>query len=100
MYERIGQYKKSIGFITNSVMCCPENIKWKIWLLASRLMMKMGEVKQSREVIERSCYETPQKQMPFSLIEYSKHFEIRGEAQRAREIMEQAKRISKGEWKT
>jgi hypothetical protein len=38
--------------------------------------------------------------MPFSLIEYAKHFEIRGEIQRAREIMDQAKKLSKGEWKT
>lgn len=41
--------------------------------------MKMGETDQSRSVIEKSCFETPVKQMPFSLIEYAKHFEIRGE---------------------
>jgi hypothetical protein len=41
--------------------------------------MKMGEADQSRSVIEKSCFETPVKQMPFSLIEYAKHFEIRGE---------------------
>jgi hypothetical protein len=33
-------------------------------------------------------------------MEYSKHFEMLGEVDRAREIMEHAKRISKGEWKT
>lgn len=74
--------------MTNSILSCPENIKWKVWLLASRLLMKMGETQQSREVIERSCFETPHKQMPFSLIEYAKHFEIRGEIARAREIMD------------
>ena len=33
-------------------------------------------------------------------MEYSKHFEMLGEVERAREIMDHAKRISKGEWKT
>lgn len=33
-------------------------------------------------------------------MEYSKFFEVYGETARAREIMDQAKRISKGEWKT
>ena len=34
------------------------------------------------------------------MIEYAKHFEMRGEVGRARELMEQAKKQSKGEWKT
>lgn len=38
--------------------------------------------------------------MPFSLVEYAKHFEIQGDVERARKIMDQAKRMSKGEWKT
>ena len=38
--------------------------------------------------------------MPSALIEYAKHFEIRGDFGRAREIMDQAKKLSKGEWKT
>jgi tetratricopeptide (TPR) repeat protein len=59
MFERTGMLKKAVGFVTNSVLSCPDNIKWKIWLLASRLLMRMGEASQSREVIERSCFETP-----------------------------------------
>lgn len=100
MHERMGNLQKAIGFVTNAVMSCPDNIKWKLWLLASRLMMRMGEVQNSREIIEKCCFETPTKQMPVSLIEYAKHFEIRGEIGRARELMDQAKRQSKGEWKT
>jgi len=38
--------------------------------------------------------------VPSALIEYAKHFEIRGDFGRAREIMDQAKKLSKGEWKT
>jgi hypothetical protein len=34
------------------------------------------------------------------LIEYAKHFEIRGDISRARDLMDQAKKLSKGDWKT
>lgn len=44
MHERLGHFQKAIGHVTNAVMCGPENIKWKLWLLASRLLMRMGEV--------------------------------------------------------
>lgn len=43
MFERLGMLRKAVGFMTNSILSCPENIKWKVWLLASRLLMKMGE---------------------------------------------------------
>jgi tetratricopeptide (TPR) repeat protein len=98
--ERVGNYEKAVGYLTNAVLASPENIKWKLWLIASRLQMLMGQNDKSRETIERCCYETPQKQMPTALIEYSKHFEMRGEIERAREIMDHAKRLSKNEWKT
>ena len=100
MFERAGELHKAAGLITNSVLCCPENIKWKVWLLATRLLMKMGEIGKSRHAIERSCFETPSKQLPLALIEYAKHFEMLGQIGRARELMEQAKNLSKGEWKT
>jgi len=38
--------------------------------------------------------------VPSALIEYAKHFEMRGEVGRAREVIDQAKKSSKGEWKT
>ena len=62
--------------------------------------MAMGDNDKSRQTIERCCYEVPQKQVPTALLEYAKHFEMLGEVTRAREIMDHAKRLSKGEWKT
>lgn len=62
--------------------------------------MRMNQVQSSRETIERCCHEVPQKQTSTALMEYAKHFEMLGEVERAREIMEHAKRLSKSEWKT
>jgi hypothetical protein len=35
--ERVGSYEKAVGYLTNAVLASPENIKWKLWLIASRL---------------------------------------------------------------
>lgn len=44
-HERLGMLEKASGYITNALLSCPENIKWKIWLLISRLQLRNGEVK-------------------------------------------------------
>jgi hypothetical protein len=69
------------------VKTCPDNLKWKIWLIASRIQLRMGEVRQARETIERCCQEVPQKQMSMALLEYAKHFEMVDQVDRARQIM-------------
>lgn len=75
-YERLNECDKSIGFLFNAIQLSPDNIKWKIWLIASRIQYKLGEHERAREIIERCCYDVPSKQIAMSLLEYSKHFEI------------------------
>ena len=99
-YDRMGEYDKAIGFLSNSIQSCPDNIKWKIWLIAARIQFRLGEYERSREIIERCCYEVPSKQMSMAMLEYAKHFEMRGQQSRARQIMQHTKRIAKTEWKT
>lgn len=99
-YERLNDFDQAIGFLTNAIQFSPDNIKWKIWLIASRIQLKMGETTKAREIIERCCYDVPSKQIAMSLLEYAKHFEVRQKRDRARQIMLHTKRISKSEWKT
>lgn len=99
-YERLKECDKAIGFLTNAIQFSPDNIKWKIWLIASRIELKLGEPDKAREIIERCCYDVPSKQIAMSLLEYSKHFEMRKKRERARQIMAHTKRLSKSEWKT
>lgn len=99
-YERLNECDKAVGFLTNAIQFSPDNIKWKIWLIASRIQLKLGEPERAREIIERCCYDVPSKQIAMSLQEYAKHFEMRRKRDRARQIMQHSKRLSKSEWKT
>ena len=36
-YDRMGEYEKAICHLANSIQSCPDNIKWKIWLIAARI---------------------------------------------------------------
>ena len=77
----------------------PENIKWKIWLIASRIEFKSGNFENSRVLIERCLTEVPSKQVSLALLEYAKYFEMKGEIKRARQIMISAKKMVPTEWK-
>lgn len=99
-YDRLDDCEQAICFLSNSIQNCPDNIKWKIWLIAARIQFRLGEYERAREIIERCCYEVPSKQMSMAMLEYAKHFEMRGQPQRARQIMQHTKRIAKAEWKT
>ena len=99
-YDRMAEYEKAICHLGNSIQSCPDNIKWKIWLIAARIQFRLGEYERSREIIERCCYEVPSKQMSMAMLEYAKHFEMRSQPHRARQIMQHTKRIAKAEWKT
>ena len=36
-YDRMGDADQAICFLSNCIQCCPDNIKWKIWLIAARI---------------------------------------------------------------
>ena len=37
-YERLGFEQKTNEYLKRAVMECPDNVKWKIWMIAARLM--------------------------------------------------------------
>jgi hypothetical protein len=65
-------------------MSSPDNLKWKVWLIASRNEYKCGNVHQARKLIERCILEVPQKQQSLALLEYAKFFEMQNKIGRAR----------------
>lgn len=60
----------------NAVTNSPENLKWKVWLIASRSEYRLGNPSQARKLIERCLIEVPQKQQSLALLEYAKYFEM------------------------
>lgn len=75
-YERLNEKEATIDFLMNSVNSSPENLKWKVWLIASRSEYKMGNTIQARKLIEKCLNEVPQKQVSLALLEYAKFFEM------------------------
>jgi len=88
VYDRMNKMDKATGFMLNAVLNSPDNIKWKVWLVASRTLLKKGFNEQAREIIEKCCYSVPCKQVSFALVEYSKYFELLGKPDRAKFVMQ------------
>jgi hypothetical protein len=60
-YERIRDKEASLDYLANAIMNSPDNLKWKIWLIASRIEFKLGNPLQAKRLIERCCHEVPSK---------------------------------------
>jgi hypothetical protein len=89
----------TVEFLSSSVLNSPENLKWKVWLIASRVEYKLGNKMNCKKLIERCCLEVPQKQVSLALLEYAKYFEIEGNMHKARQVMNSTKRLVQSEWK-
>jgi hypothetical protein len=48
LYCQPGQVYKykatTLKFLQQAIKSSPDNLKWKIWLIASRLLLRMGEL--------------------------------------------------------
>jgi hypothetical protein len=58
-YERANDNEVASDFQANSVIHSPDNLKWKVWLIGSRIEYKFGNSKQTRMLIEKCCAEVP-----------------------------------------
>lgn len=58
-YERLNEKESTIEYLMNAILTSPDNLKWKVWLIASRSEYKMGNVTQARNLIERCLSEVP-----------------------------------------
>jgi hypothetical protein len=50
-----------LDFLYNSILTSPDNIKWKVWLIASRVEFKLNHLENARLLIERCLIEVPSK---------------------------------------
>lgn len=58
-YERMNEKDATCEYMMQAVINSPENLKWKVWLIASRAEYKMGNISQARKLIERCLIEVP-----------------------------------------
>lgn len=99
MYDRIGSSTSTNDYLRYAIVESPDNVKWKLWLVSSRIMLNQGMMDEARLCIERACVEVPQKQLSNTLLEYAKYFEMIEEPKRALQIMSHTKSQCKNEWK-
>ena len=83
LFDRQGDDRKTEGHLRSALLESPESMKWKLWLLAARLLQNAGQVDEARLCIERACLDVPPKQVATALLEYAKYFEALGERERA-----------------
>ncbi len=98
-YEHINDYQACSEFLSNSILNCPDNLRWKVWMIGSRIEYRFGNVRRARALVERCCQEVPSKQVSVALLDYAKFFEMEGNMTRARQIMGSAKSMVRSEWK-
>ena len=61
MLDRLGHDKLAKYHLSNALYESPDNVKWKLWLVASRIMLNQGMMDEARLCVERSCLEVPSK---------------------------------------
>lgn len=81
--ERLGNDTKTNEYLRRAVLECPDNVKWKIWMISARIMQNQGQMDEARLCLERACLDVPPKQVSMALLEYAKYFEMVGENNRA-----------------
>jgi tetratricopeptide (TPR) repeat protein len=58
-YERLNEREAATDYLMHAVLNSPDNLKWKVWLIASRAEYHLGNPMQARKLIERCLIEVP-----------------------------------------
>ncbi|CAM9244838.1 unnamed protein product [Chrysoparadoxa australica] len=83
----------------SSVLACPLNLRWKVWLAGSRMELAAGNVARARDLLKQAYQEVPDKSMSLVFLECSRLEEFTGNLNAARLILQKARAETKSEWK-
>ena len=82
-----------------TIISCPDNLCWKVWLAAGRMELSGGRYEQARKLCLKSLSVVPSKGKPSVLLECVKLEEFVGNIDLARAIMEKTKFDFNSDWK-
>ena len=85
--------------LIRSVLACPSNLRWKIWLVGARLEINAGQVVRARRLLCQALMEAPLKSRASVYLECSRIEEYSGNVDVARRILQKACEEVKSEWK-
>lgn len=82
-----------------SLISCPSNLRWKVWLAGARLELAAGQLAVTRKLLRKAYEDTPEKSRAYVYLECSRVEEYIGNISGARRILETARKDVKQEWK-
>lgn len=85
--------------LIKSILVCPTNLKWKIWLAGSRLELSAGNLSKARKLLCLAFANVPIKSKAFVYLEVSRLEEFIGNITSSRNILSIAREEIPCEWK-
>lgn len=82
-----------------TIVSCPDNLCWKVWLAAGRMELSAGRYENARKLCLKSLSVVPNKGKSSVLLECVKLEEFVGNIDLARALMEKTKLEFKNDWK-
>lgn len=84
---------------TQSLMTCPTNLRWKVYIAGARLEMAANQIDTAHLLLRQAKVEVPEKSRYHVFLECSRLEEYLGNIDAARKILWIARKEIKNEWK-
>ncbi len=82
-----------------TILTCPPNLRWKVWLASGRMEVAAGNSDRARQLFLRAHKVVPDKGRAVALLECARLEEFVGDVQLAQAILCKSRRISGSDWK-
>ena len=82
-----------------SLLDCPSNLRWKVWLAGARMELSAHRISEVRKLLRWALNEAPEKSKSHVALECSRVEEYVGNLESARRILQKARMDVRCEWK-
>lgn len=82
-----------------SLLACPQNLRWKVLIVAARLEILCSNFYRARKFLGRAWIEVPEKSKAAVFLECARLEEYIGNVPLARDILARAQAEARGDWK-
>jgi hypothetical protein len=86
--------------LVQSLLHCPSNLKWKIYLVGARIEISVGNINKARKLIAQAFVQVPEKSKVNAYVESSRLEEFIGNTTKARKILRSACTKLPSDWKS
>jgi la-related protein 1 len=97
--EKKGLLDECRKYLREAVITSPENLRWKAWIIGSRVELKSGRTESATLLLEKSLSEVPSKQRSLVLAEEAKLHEYMKDFPKAEKAVAQACVEARQDWK-